>query len=792
MTQKMPHERSSCAEFLRHGCPGWRKVAIRFAGDAADGVVQAARLVARGFATQGFPVQMQILPTSAIRAEPGSPGGHFSVDLRFLIPNRTAQPRICLPDQEPARLDQGWTQQGDWEIDGMVIFRPASLTRSAAGLAPGAWILMDADALSAKQLSGEMDPKVFQSPNIPCEIQPVSFLNLPRELDMDRHWRRTQRLLTPKEQSRCRAFTPVGWIAGRFGLPLGAWDLWVQDRFRNHPPLREMSLTLIRAGYQAGENHARETIVAPFSQPPLMEQGVWRMASSYEALVLGLAQAARSSGKLVHLCIPLDPALTPLIRSARTLADHGLRTIEGATPIESVRNALGVFLAGGIGVSVGASTLDAGFKGERLRPGGRWIRLEETDGKRVPDLADPSALERFGKRILSFSPMTTAIYAPDIWRKEEPILLSRPRPGLGGETIPGEAIEGEALEGETLTHSEDETPIEALPSNQVPVHIPDWCPGCGNFAILEHLSKVLYDEGAADKAILAAPGCAGKIARGIGIPAYWCPPGAAFGIARGVTAAWPGVQLWIAAGDGELSGPSLGGVIRAIHENQPIKILFVNNETAASADGLETLMTPTHSWNRHRESQANGPLPLAGIMLVAGAGYYARSLDVEVETLANSLRGASGHQGTAVVEVWQNCKIHNDGNHDDMIDRQISRRHRIDLVPGRAIVFDFEPERCLVWTGSDFESRVKLSVAPEKVIVHEPESIPVPLAVALASLGVARPAEASCFGVFVAREGAIPPITNGIREVRSDGWLHGPDAWVIPDYPEFPPVEETA
>jgi len=758
-------------------------VTLRFAGDAADGVVQAARLVARGFATQGFPVETRIHPTSAIRAEPGTPGGYLAVDLVCLLPQKAVMPRL---------VDTEGDTQGTGEgIQGLVLFRPVSLARAIDGLASGAWVLLDADSLSAKQLAGDPDSPFPLAGETPLEFHPVSFLNLPRDLDMDRNWRRTQRLLTPREQNRCRAFTPVGWIAGQFGLPMGAWDLWVGDRFRNHPPLREMALTLIRAGHQAGENGSNENILVPFAQPPLMPRGVWRMATAYEALALGLAQAARNKRRIVHLCVPLDPVLTPLIRSARVLSDHGLRIIEGSTPIESVRNALGVFLAGGIGVSVGASPLDPGFQGRVLRPGGRWIRLEEAREGVEPRLNHPSDLERFGRSIHELADRVTATYCPSIWQREEPIALEGVHFG-GPKDYPSEMMStGGAQETEPSTGGA--YPVETSSARQtVSRTVPEWCPGCGNFAILEHFAKVLTQTGNGEKAILAAPGCAGKIIEGLGWPAYNCAPGAVFGIARGVCAAWPGAELWIVAGDGELSGPSLGGLVRAIHENQPVKILFVNNETAASADGLETLLTPAHSWDEHRDSSAQGPMPLAGIMIIAGAGYYARAMDVEVETLAQSLRGAGEHQGTAIVEVWQNCKVHNDGNHDDMIDRQISRRHRIDLAPGRPITFDFEPERCLVWTGSSFESRVLLTVPPEDVVVHDPRDIHPLQAVALASLGVAKPAEASCFGVMVARPREKRRSSLSIKEIRTNGWLTGPDAWVIPDYPEFPTVEGTA
>ncbi len=131
---------------------------------------------------------------------------------------------------------------------------------------------------------------------------------------------------------------PIRIADGRLGFVVG-------DRFRNHPPLRENGTHLIRAGHQAGENGSNENILAP-SLNHLSCQGVfgaWPQPTRpwHWDWPRRLAQGADRS----FVCSP-RPGPHPLIRSARVLSDHGLRIIEGSTPIESVRNALGVFLAG--------------------------------------------------------------------------------------------------------------------------------------------------------------------------------------------------------------------------------------------------------------------------------------------------------------------------------------------------------------------------------------------------------------------------------------------------------------
>lgn len=92
-------------------------------------------------------------------------------------------------------------------IDGWIVFRANALPQAFSQQKEQVWVLVDADALSARQLAMPQELP-WDSAKREVEIHSLSFLNLPRELDLDRHWRRTQRLLSPREMARCRAFTP--------------------------------------------------------------------------------------------------------------------------------------------------------------------------------------------------------------------------------------------------------------------------------------------------------------------------------------------------------------------------------------------------------------------------------------------------------------------------------------------------------------------------------------------------------------------------------------------------------
>jgi len=170
---------------------------------------------------------------------------------------------------------------------------------------------------------------------------------------------------------------------------------------------------------------------------------------------------------------------------------------------------------------------------------------------------------------------------------------------------------------------------------------------------------------------------------------------------------------------------------------------------------------------------------------MAGVGFYARVIDVEVELLDNALAAATRHQGCAVVEVWQNCRVHNDANHDDLIDRQLGKRHRLDLRPGRPMAYDSDPERGILWIEDQLTTQSMNGTDPGKFLVHDPINTPVNLGVALVEMGLGNPGEPTCFGIFLDR--TTPPrisklaMSGGVNALGSGK----SDAWILPEYSEI-------
>ena len=119
------------------------------------------------------------------------------------------------------------------------------------------------------------------------------------------------------------------------------------------------------------------------------------------------------------------------------------------------------------------------------------------------------------------------------------------------------------------------------------------------------------------------------------------------------------------SGDGDAL--SIGGnhLIHALRRNVPIKILLFNNQIYGLTKGQ---YSPTSEEGKVTKSTPFGSLdhpfnPLA-LALGAEATFVARTVDTDRDHQADVLRAAAGTRGSALIEIYQNCNVFNDGAFD--------------------------------------------------------------------------------------------------------------------------------
>ena len=117
----------------------------------------------------------------------------------------------------------------------------------------------------------------------------------------------------------------------------------------------------------------------------------------------------------------------------------------------------------------------------------------------------------------------------------------------------------------------------------------------------------------------------------------------------------------------------------------------------------------------------------------------ARTVDTDKKHVAETLRAAAAHQGTAFVEIYQNCNVFNDGAFDAVRAKGQKERNQIRLEHGQPIRFGAEGERGVVrGAGGRLELVDVADVGEDALLVHDAQRAEPSLAFELAHLA-ARP-----------------------------------------------------
>jgi 2-oxoglutarate ferredoxin oxidoreductase subunit beta len=217
-----------------------------------------------------------------------------------------------------------------------------------------------------------------------------------------------------------------------------------------------------------------------------------------------------------------------------------------------------------------------------------------------------------------------------------------------------------------------------------------WCPGCGDYSILAQMKKALAPLGIPREkfAFVSGIGCASRFPYYMNTYGFHSIHGRAPTVATGLKVMRPDLHVWVITGDGDAL--SIGGnhLIHAIRRNVDIKIVLFNNEIYGLTKGQ---YSPTSRLGTRTKSSPLGSIdnPLRPLSLVLGADatFVARTIDVDINHLTETLRRAAAHKGTAFVEVYQNCKIFNDGVFEYTTDKSVKHDHVLYLQHGRPMVF---------------------------------------------------------------------------------------------------------
>src|ERR1700750_209475 len=190
-----------------------------------------------------------------------------------------------------------------------------------------------------------------------------------------------------------------------------------------------------------------------------------------------------------------------------------------------------------------------------------------------------------------------------------------------------------------------------------------WCPGCGDYAILAQMKKVMPTLGIPRERIvfISGIGCSSRFPYYLNTYGMHSIHGRAPAIATGLAVSRPDLSVWVVTGDGDAL--SIGGnhLIHALRRNVNLKILLFNNRIYGLTKGQ---YSPTSELGKVTKSTPMGSLdwPFNPLSLAIGAEatFVGRAIDTDKAGMQDVLRAGAEHRGSAFIEIFQNCPIFND------------------------------------------------------------------------------------------------------------------------------------
>ena len=265
-----------------------------------------------------------------------------------------------------------------------------------------------------------------------------------------------------------------------------------------------------------------------------------------------------------------------------------------------------------------------------------------------------------------------------------------------------------------------------------------WCPGCGDYAILAQMKKMLPSLGVPrqNTVFISGIGCSSRFPYYMNTYGIHSIHGRAPTIATGLKAANPDLSVWVVTGDGD--GLSIGGnhLMHAIRRNLDINIILFNNRIYGLTKGQYSPTSPLGKKTKTSPMGAiDNPLHPLSIAIGCEATFVARSIDTHIKHLEVVLRRAALHRGTAFVEIYQNCNVFNDGAWAYANNRQTKFENTIELEHGAPLVFGKSGQKGIRLNGLEPEVvELGTGIAENDLLVHDEQAAEPSLAYLLSRL----------------------------------------------------------
>jgi 2-oxoglutarate/2-oxoacid ferredoxin oxidoreductase subunit beta len=194
---------------------------------------------------------------------------------------------------------------------------------------------------------------------------------------------------------------------------------------------------------------------------------------------------------------------------------------------------------------------------------------------------------------------------------------------------------------------------------------PDWCPGCGDFGVLNALKSAVAELGLRPHEVLTISGigCSSNLPGYINTYGMHTLHGRALAVASGAQLGNHELKVVVTGGDGDGFGIGGNHFVHAMRRNLDLTYIVMDNQiyglttgqvSPTSRKGMKTKTTPHGS--------VENPVNAIPMAIVCGATYVARGFSGQQKHLIELIKGAIEHKGFAFVDVFSPCVTYNKEN----------------------------------------------------------------------------------------------------------------------------------
>lgn len=291
-----------------------------------------------------------------------------------------------------------------------------------------------------------------------------------------------------------------------------------------------------------------------------------------------------------------------------------------------------------------------------------------------------------------------------------------------------------------------------------------WCPGCGDYAILNAVQKSMASMGIPKEkfSVISGIGCSSRFPYYMNTFGFHTIHGRAAAVASGVKIANPDLSVWVITGDGDAMAIGGNHFIHLIRRNIDINLILFNNRIYGLTKGQ---YSPTCERGFKTKTSPYGTIEdpfIPGQLALGSRGtFFARSIDTNMKLSQAIFEVAEKHKGTSVVEILQNCVIYNDGIHKKITNPEFKADRQIILEHGKPMLFGENNNKGLLFVNGKLVAAEigKNGVTLKDILVHD-ETEP-DLTIHMALINMQIPDLPVAFGV-------IRNVTKEIYEFEMD------------------------